>query len=71
MDGLRIDAVHAFVDTSAVHLLEQLSSEVDVLEATLGRHLVLIAESDLNDTRIVRSREAFGYGTSIMPCTVC
>jgi maltooligosyltrehalose trehalohydrolase len=62
IDGLRVDAVHAFVDTSAVHLLEQLSAEVDVLEAAIGRHLVLIAESDLNDPRIVRSRDAFGYG---------
>ena len=61
-DGLRLDAIHAFVDTSATHFLEQLSSEVDVLEASLGRHLVLIAESDLNDPRVVRSREAYGHG---------
>jgi maltooligosyltrehalose trehalohydrolase len=62
VDGLRIDAVHAFVDTSAVHILEQLSAEIEQLEASLGRHLVLIAESDLNDPRIIRSREAWGYG---------
>ena len=61
-DGLRLDAVHAFVDNSAIHFLEYLSSEVDVLSAHLGRHLVLIAESDLNDPRIVMSREAGGYG---------
>jgi maltooligosyltrehalose trehalohydrolase len=61
-DGLRLDAVHAFVDTSATHFLEQLSSEVDDLEASLGRDLVLIAESDLNDPRVIRSREAHGYG---------
>jgi maltooligosyltrehalose trehalohydrolase len=61
-DGLRIDAVHAIVDTSAVHLLEQLAIEVDALEAALGRHLVLIAESDLNDPRIVWPRERGGYG---------
>ena len=35
-DGLRLDAVHAFLDTSAVHFLEQLSAEVDQLEAALG-----------------------------------
>ena len=29
---------------------------------TLGRRLVLIAESDLNDPKIVRPREAGGYG---------
>jgi maltooligosyltrehalose trehalohydrolase len=62
VDALRIDAVHAIVDTSAVHLLEQLSGEVEALASHLGRPLALIAESDLNDPRLVRSREAGGYG---------
>ncbi len=62
LDGLRLDAVHAFVDRSATHFLEQLSAEVEVLAAQLGRHLVLIAESDLNDPRIVTPRAAGGYG---------
>ena len=62
LDGLRIDAVHAIVDASAVHLLEQLAVEVESLAAALGRHLVLIAESDLNDPRIVRARAAGGFG---------
>ncbi|QHN04277.1 malto-oligosyltrehalose trehalohydrolase [Granulicella sp. WH15] len=62
IDGLRLDAVHEFVDRSAVHFMEQLSAEVEALSTTLGRHLILIAESDLNDPRIVRPREAGGYG---------
>ena len=61
-DGLRLDAVHAIVDTSATTFLEQLATEVDVLRAHLGRHLVLIAESDLNDPRVVRPFEIGGYG---------
>jgi maltooligosyltrehalose trehalohydrolase len=61
-DGLRLDAVHALIDTSATHLLEQLACEVTELEAQSGRHLTLIAESDLNDPRIVRSQEIGGYG---------
>ncbi len=61
-DGLRLDAVHAIVDTSATTFLEQLASEVDVLKAHLGRHLALIAESDLNDPRIVRPWEIGGFG---------
>lgn len=61
-DGLRFDAVHAFLDLSAVHFLEQISVEVERLSATLGKEYMLIAESDLNDPRIVRSREANGYG---------
>jgi maltooligosyltrehalose trehalohydrolase len=62
IDGLRLDAVHAIVDTSAIPFLEQLATEVDVLKAHLGRHLVLIAESDLNDPRVVRPWEIGGFG---------
>lgn len=61
-DGLRLDAVQAFIDRSSVHFLEQLSAEVKELEAALGRHFVLIAESDSNDPRIVMSRDAGGCG---------
>ena len=60
-DGLRLDAIHSIVDTSATHILEQLATEVAELEISLGRRLVLIAESDLNDPRIVRSAKAGGY----------
>ncbi len=62
IDGLRLDAVHAIVDHSAVHLLEELATSVEELSARLGRHFVLIAESDLNDPRIVRSAELGGFG---------
>ena len=62
IDGLRLDAVHEFVDRSAIHFMEQMSADVDVLSSTLGRRLVLIAESDLNDPRVVTPREASGFG---------
>ncbi|MEU9886623.1 malto-oligosyltrehalose trehalohydrolase [Sphaerisporangium sp. NPDC051011] len=62
IDGLRLDAVHAFHDKRAVHFLEELATEVDALSATLGRPLTLIAEADLNDPRLVTPREAGGYG---------
>jgi maltooligosyltrehalose trehalohydrolase len=62
VDGLRLDAVHAFVDRSAIHFLEQLSAEVEALGAALGKRFVLIAESDLNDPRIVTPRQAGGLG---------
>lgn len=61
-DGLRLDAVHAIRDDSPLHLLEQLAVEVDALSAQLGRTLLVIAENDTNDPRLVRSREAGGYG---------
>ncbi|HEU5474984.1 MAG TPA: malto-oligosyltrehalose trehalohydrolase [Actinophytocola sp.] len=62
LDGLRLDAVHALVDRSATHLLEELAAEVDALATGLRRPLSLIAESDLNDPRLITSREAGGYG---------
>ncbi len=61
-DGLRLDAVHAYLDRSATPFLEQLSREVKELSALLGRHFVLIAESDLNDPRLVTCVEAGGLG---------
>ncbi|MEW6155187.1 MAG: malto-oligosyltrehalose trehalohydrolase [Actinomycetota bacterium] len=61
-DGLRLDAVHAIFDTSAVHILEEMARRVATLEARLGRRKFLIAESDLNDPKLVRASEAGGYG---------
>ncbi|HEY3941807.1 MAG TPA: malto-oligosyltrehalose trehalohydrolase [Acidimicrobiales bacterium] len=61
-DGLRLDAVHALIDNSARHVLEELAEEVDALATEVRRPLFLIAESDLNDPRFVRSRDAGGYG---------
>ncbi|WP_018879546.1 malto-oligosyltrehalose trehalohydrolase [Thioalkalivibrio sp. ALE9] len=62
LDGLRLDAVHAIVDTSATHFLEQLAAEVQRLGRALGRHLVVIAENDRNDPRVTRPVEVGGYG---------
>ncbi|PBC60490.1 malto-oligosyltrehalose trehalohydrolase [Streptomyces sp. Tue6028] len=61
-DGLRLDAVHALRDTRALHFLEELSTAVDALSGDLGRPLFLIGESDLNDPRLVTSREEGGLG---------
>jgi len=57
-DGLRLDAVHALIDRSHVHLLEQLARDLKAAQWP-G---VLIAESDLNDARIIRGLEDQGYG---------
>ncbi|HZG95101.1 MAG TPA: malto-oligosyltrehalose trehalohydrolase [Mycobacteriales bacterium] len=62
LDGLRLDAVHAIHDESALHLLEEIAERVDALGAEVGRPLTLIAESDLNDPRVVRERSAGGLG---------
>ncbi len=62
IDGLRLDAVHALVDTSEPHLLKQLATEVAGLSAELVRPLPLIAESDLNDPMLITARDHDGYG---------
>jgi len=62
VDGLRLDAVHAIFDRSATHVLEELSHEVRALEGRSGRRLVLVAESDLNDPRLLHAPELGGYG---------
>lgn len=64
IDALRLDAVHAIVDESALHFLEELVEAVARIEIETGRHLALIAESDLNDPRLVRPIEQGGYGLS-------
>jgi maltooligosyltrehalose trehalohydrolase len=63
-DGLRLDAVHAIYDESALHLLEELSGAVAGLAEEVGRELWVIAESDRNDPRLCRPRESHGYGLS-------
>jgi maltooligosyltrehalose trehalohydrolase len=61
-DGLRLDAVHALVDTTAIHILEELAAETEALAAELGRPLSLVAESDKNDPRLITPRDRGGYG---------
>lgn len=60
-DGLRLDAVQAINDFSAQPFLEQLKLEVEKLSNELGRPLWLIAESDLNDPRLLWPRERGGF----------
>jgi maltooligosyltrehalose trehalohydrolase len=62
LDGLRLDAVHAIFDMSAVPILEELATAVHALGSELGRELILVAESDLNDPRLVRPAGAGGHG---------
>ncbi|HEX8290648.1 MAG TPA: malto-oligosyltrehalose trehalohydrolase [Pyrinomonadaceae bacterium] len=61
VDALRLDAVHAVADTSETHLLKELAEEFRAQAERLGRPAFLIAESDLNDVRVIE-RAAGGYG---------
>jgi len=61
VDGLRLDAVHALVDHTALHILEELAAEVHAAAAAAGREAFVIGESDLNDPRLVTTVELGGY----------
>ncbi|WP_457963101.1 malto-oligosyltrehalose trehalohydrolase [Arthrobacter sp. D1-29] len=62
VDGLRLDAVHALRDERAVHLLEELGALGDAISAETGLAKTLIAESDLNNPRLIYPRNVNGYG---------
>lgn len=62
VDGLRLDAVHALHDTRSPHLLAEIGALGARIEAERGFPVTLIAESDLNDPIVFRSREDGGYG---------
>ena len=62
MDGLRLDAVHAIYDASPVHILREIAESVHAAGARSGRRTLAIAESDLNDARLVRPPDVGGYG---------
>lgn len=62
IDGLRLDAIHEIIDRSSKHLLRELSERTDELEEETGRQYVLIAESDLNDTKIINPYKKGGHG---------
>jgi maltooligosyltrehalose trehalohydrolase len=62
VDGLRVDAVHAIIDHSAEPFLQDLTAAVRLRAARLGRHVYTIAESDLNDPRVIAPKEDYGLG---------
>jgi maltooligosyltrehalose trehalohydrolase len=68
IDALRLDAVHAIIDRSAMPFLEELADAVHRRGEKLGRHLYLMAESDLNDPRMVRPSALGGHGLDGIWC---
>ncbi|MDT9181209.1 malto-oligosyltrehalose trehalohydrolase [Limnospira sp. PMC 289.06] len=62
IDALRLDAIHAIYDLGAKHILEEMADEVAALSEAQGRQFYLIAESDLNDVRIINPKNLGGYG---------
>lgn len=61
-DALRIDAIHGIFDFGATHFLKELAGAVHSLGERLGRRVCVIAESDLNDVRVITPPGRGGYG---------
>lgn len=68
LDGLRLDAVHGIYDFSARHILQELAEAVHRQGAESGRLVHVIAESDLNDVRVIKSPQSDGYGLDAQWC---
>lgn len=62
IDALRLDAIHAIYDLGAKHILQEMAERVDELSLQKGQKFYLIAESDLNDVRVIRPTNLGGYG---------
>jgi maltooligosyltrehalose trehalohydrolase len=62
VDALRIDAVHTILDFSAKPFLQELGEAVHAQAERLNRRIYLMAESDLNDSRLIRAPEVGGFG---------
>ena len=62
IDGFRLDAVHAIKDDSPIHILQEISVAVKNMSRINNREIVLIAESDENDARLISSLDQGGYG---------
>jgi maltooligosyltrehalose trehalohydrolase len=58
LDGLRVDAIHAIHDEGASHVLRELAERVHAV----NRRALVIAESGLNDPKVVRPSRLGGYG---------
>lgn len=61
IDALRFDAIHGIFDFSASHILDEISTAMHHQSNILGRQIFMTVESDLNDARILRSKQMGGY----------
>ena len=59
VDGLRLDATHALIDDSPVHVVAELAAAV---RESAGRPLVIHAEDHRNLATLVQPRSAGGWG---------
>ena len=62
IDGLRCDAIHMVFDNGAVNFWELTHNKVKAFEKKAGRPFYLIAESDLNSPKVIKTPDYGGYG---------
>ncbi len=68
LDALRLDAIQAIYDKNPKHFLAELSEKKEELNLRLPWPRLLIAESNLNATRVTRARPQGGYGLEANWC---
>lgn len=61
VDALRLDAVHGIFDSSAKHILREISVNTHAMARKSNRKFYVIAESDLNDPRLISTVNEGGY----------
>jgi maltooligosyltrehalose trehalohydrolase len=59
-DGLRLDATQGMIDASKVHIVQEIGDRAR--RAAAGREIVLVAENEPQQTRLVRDTADGGYG---------
>jgi maltooligosyltrehalose trehalohydrolase len=64
VDALRLDAIHAVMDMGAKHFWRYVNEKIQDFSARSGRPYYTIAESDLNDTKVIKPFELGGWGFS-------
>ncbi|UCE64465.1 MAG: malto-oligosyltrehalose trehalohydrolase, partial [Nitrospirota bacterium] len=62
VDALRLDAIHGIFDFSAKHILQEIGEAVHAEATQSRRHIHVIAESDLNDSRVISPASKGGFG---------
>lgn len=62
IDSLRLDAIHGIFDASPLHILRELNDSAQRLARRIGRIVSVVAESDLNDRRVIDPVRKKGYG---------
>jgi maltooligosyltrehalose trehalohydrolase len=68
IDALRLDAVHAIKDHSPKHIIKEMNDAVAMYNAATSSNKYLIAETDQNDSRYIKSAEQCGYGVRAQWC---